>query len=117
MTVPWGQYHEAYKEIAERLKRGAIWTHFSKTASGNIISPSSGKRLRLLVFFFSSNADIITSLRFSSTGDDMFPLQQKGAVGMNLIGAWAPQGNADEPLYAYLSGTGTMKGSVLTEEV
>jgi len=117
MTTPYGQYEKAYQEIAERLKRGAIWIHFSKAASGNIVSPAAGKRIRLLVFFFSSNADIITSLRFGDTGADMFPLQQKGVVGMNLIGAWAPQGDADEPLYAYLSGAGTMKGSVLVEEV
>jgi len=100
------------------LREGAKWTHFSLTSSGDIVpAPPAGKKLQLLFFFFSSDSDIVCSLRWSSTGDDMFPLQSRGACGMNLIGAKILEGKENESLYGYLSATGTMKGSVLTQEV
>jgi hypothetical protein len=67
-------------------------------------------------FVWSSNADIVTALRFGTTGDLLFAIQAKGVVGMNLVGCNI-EGGVDEPLYGYLSGTGTMKGTVLLEEV
>jgi len=99
-------------------REGETWTDFELTASGNIVDPPGvGYRLQLLIFYWSSDADIITSLRWGATGSDMFPLQQKGAVGMNLIGAKVREGGENEPLYGYLSGAGKMKGSVLTKKV
>lgn len=105
---------------AERsiTREGTTWTHFSKTSSAEILAgPGSGKALEIVAFFFSSSADIVTSLRFASGGDDMFPLQTKGAVGLNFLGVKAPRGGDNENLYAYLSAAGTMKGSVCTREV
>jgi len=86
------------------------------TATGVIYTPASGKKIRIKGFAWSSNADIITALRFGTTGDPLFAIQAKGVIGMNLIGANV-EGAVDEALYGYLSGAGTMKGTVLIEEV
>jgi len=85
-------------------------------ATGVIHTPASGKKIRLKAFVWSSNADIVTALRFGTGGDLLFALQQKGVIGMNLIGANV-EGAVNEALYGYLSGTGTIKGTVLLEEI
>jgi len=86
------------------------------TATGIIHAPASGKKIRLKAFVWSSNADITTALRFGAAGDLLFAIQAKGVVGFNLIGCNL-EGAVDEPLYGYLSGTGTMRGTVLIQEV
>lgn len=43
-------------------------------------------------------------------------MQAKGVIGMNLVGCNI-EGAVDEALYGYLSGAGTMKGTVLIEEI
>jgi hypothetical protein len=86
------------------------------TATGIIHTPATGKKIRLKAFAWSSNADIVTALQFGTTGDLLFAIQQKGIIGMNLIGCNV-EGAVNEALYGYLSGTGTMKGTVLIEEV
>jgi len=85
-------------------------------ATGVIYTPGSGKKIRLKGFEWSSNADIITALRFGTGGDLLFPIQAKGVIAMNLV-ACNVDGAVEEALYGYLSGTGTMKGTVLMEEV
>jgi len=86
------------------------------TSTGVIHTPASGKRIRIKAFVWSSNADIVTALRFGTDGDLLFAIQAKGVVGMNLIGCNI-QGEVDKPLYGYLSANGTMRGSVLLEEI
>jgi len=86
------------------------------TATGIIYTPTSGKKIRIKAFVWSSNADIVTALRFGAGGDLLFAIQAKGVVGMNLVGANV-EGAVNEALYGYLSGTGTMRGTVLIEEV
>jgi hypothetical protein len=123
MTVEWGKYQDAYKAIWEKLqdilnRLAKVGTQYKidLTATGIIRTPASGKKIRLLAFAWSSNADIVTALRFGTTGDLLFTIQAKGVIGMNLIGSYI-EGAADEALYGYLSGTGTMKGTVLLEEI
>jgi len=88
------------------------WVDFQLTASGTIISaPATGYKIRLLAFYWSCDADIITALRWGATGDNMFALPMKGVVGMNLIGRERDAPEATE-LYGYLSGAGTMRGSI-----
>jgi len=116
----YAQLRHGGKEIDPRdvNREGATWTDFNLTESGDIVSaPGAGYKLQLFMFYFSSDADIVTSLRWGATGADMFPLQQKGAVGMNLIGAKVRESPENVSLYGYLSGAGTMKGSVLTKKV
>ena len=97
-------------------KSAPIVQKIDLTASGQIRgAPGTGKRIRILAFCWSSDADIITALRFGS-GDLLFPLQQKGAIGMNLIGREI-DGPENTALNGYLSGAGNMKGTVLLEEV
>jgi len=86
------------------------------TATGIIHTPASGKKIRLRGFTWSSNADIVTALRFGAGGDLLFAIQAKGVIGFNLINCLL-EGAVNESLYGYLSGTGTMKGTVLIEEV
>jgi len=121
--VEWGRYQEAYKaiwdklqEILQRLSKLGTQKKIDLTATGVIHSPASGKKIRLLAFVWSSNADVVTALRFGTTGDLLFAIQAKGVVGMNLLGANI-EGAVDQALYGYLSGTGTMKGSVIIEEI
>jgi len=88
------------------------WVDFELTASGTIISaPATGYKIRLLAFYWSSDADIVTALRWGATGSNMFALPIKGIIGMNLIGRERDAPEATE-LYGYLSGAGTMRGSI-----
>jgi len=86
------------------------------TATGVIHTPASGKKIRIKAFAWSSNADIVTALRFGTAGDLLFAIQAKGVIGMNLVGANV-EGAVGEALYGYLSATGAMKGTVLIEEI
>jgi len=86
------------------------------TSTGIIHTPASGKKIRVKAFTWSSNADVVTALRFGTAGDLLFPIQAKGVIGMNLVGCNI-EGAVNEALYGYLSGTGTMKGTVLIEEI
>ena len=118
--VDWGNYSEAYKAIYDKLHevlgKTAIQKKIDLTSTGVIHTPASGKKIRIKGFVWSSNADIVTALRFGTAGDLLFPIQAKGVVGMNLVGCNI-EGAADESLYGYLNGTGTMKGTILIEEV
>jgi len=118
--VEWGNYAEAYKALHDKLEevlgKSVIQKKIDLTATGIIHTPASGKKIRLKAFVWSSNADVVTALRFGIGGDLLFAIQAKGLIGMNLIGCRV-EGAVDEALYGYLSGTGTLKGTVLIEEV
>jgi len=92
-------------------------THFSKTVTGDVVTPSSGKAVKVSGFFFYSSADITVELRFKTSGNVIGGLVVKGACGMNLLGMKKPQGSTDEIVEIYLSGTGTVKGWVSYIEV
>lgn len=81
-----------------------------------IRTPASGKKIRLKGFSWSSSTDIETALRFGASGDLLFRIMKKGVIAMNLIGCNI-EGAVDEPIYAYLGGTGTMAGTILIEEI
>lgn len=98
------------------ISKTATQKKIDLTTTGVIHTPTSGKKIRIKGFTWSSNADVVTALRFGTSGDLLFAIQAKGVIGMNLIGANI-EGGVDEALYGYLSGTGTMKGTVLIEEV
>jgi len=102
--------------VIEDISKKATQKKIDLTATGIIYTPSSGKKIRIKAFAWSSNADIVTALRFGAGGDVLFAIQAKGVIGMNLIGCNV-EGAVDEALYGYLSGAGTMKGTVLIEEV
>lgn len=98
------------------ISKTATQKKIDLTATGVIHTPSTGKKIRIKAFTWSSNADVVTALRFGTTGDLLFAIQAKGVIGMNLVGCNI-EGGVDEVLYGYLSGTGTMKGTVLIEEI
>jgi len=91
--------------------------HFSVSATSDVKTPSSGKALQILAFFYYCDADITTELRFKTSGNVIGGLPFKGAVAMNLVGAKPPQGAADEAVEIYLSGSGNVKGWINYLEV
>jgi len=98
------------------VSKVAIQKIINLNATGIIHTPASGKKIRIKAFVWSSNADIVTALRFGAGGDLLFAIQAKGVVGMNLVSC-SVEGAANEALYGYLSGSGTMKGTVIIEEI
>lgn len=91
--------------------------HFSATSTGAVKTPATGKALQILAFFYYCDADIVTELRFATSGNVIGGLPFKGAVGMNLIGVKPPQGSVDEAVQIYLSGAGNVKGWICYKEV
>jgi len=91
--------------------------HFSVSSTSDVKTPSSGKALQILAFFYYCDADITTELRFKSSGNVIAGLPFKGAVAMNLIGVKPPQGAANEAVEIYLSGSGNVKGWICYKEV
>ena len=120
--VEWGNYAEAYRAIHDKLEEiakfhsPATQRKIDLTSTGIIHTPASGKKIKIKGFVWSSNADVVTALRFGESGDLLFPIQAKGVIGMNLVGCNV-EGAVDEALYGYLGGAGVMKGTVLIEEV
>lgn len=98
------------------VSKVSVHVPISLTSTDIIHKPNDGKKIRLKLFIWSSNADIVTALRFGTEGDLLFPIQAKGVVGMNLVGCNI-EGKKNESLYGYLSEAGTMKGTVLIEEI
>lgn len=94
-----------------------VVTHFSKTATGDVKAPATGKALKVLGFFFYSTADITAELRFKTSTNVVGALPVKGACGMNLLAITKPQGASNEVIEIYLSGAGTVKGWVCTKDV
>ena len=109
-------YKKGYEALVEIKAEGTV-LHFSKTATGDVKTPATGKKLRILAFFYYCDADVTTELRFKTSGDVIGGLPAKGPVGMNLVGRKAPEGAADEAVEIYLSGAGTVKGWICYEEV
>jgi len=91
--------------------------HFSASSTSDVKTPSSGKALQILAFFYYCDADITTELRFKSSGNVIAGLPFKGAVAMNLVGVKPPQGSTNEAVEIYLSGSGNVKGWICYKEV
>ena len=90
---------------------------FSTSSTSDVKTPSSGKALQILAFFYYCDADITTELRFKSSGNLIGGLPFKGAVAMNLVGCKPPEGNVNEAVEIYLSGAGNVKGWICYKEV
>jgi len=90
---------------------------FSASSTSDVKTPSSGKALQILGFFYYCDADITTELRFKNSGNVIAGLPFKGAVAMNLVGVKPLQGAADEAVEIYLSGSGNVKGWICYKEV
>jgi len=101
-------------------REGAV-VHFSKSfssaGSSGIVSPASGKALRILAWNLYCDADVVCELRFANSGNIIAGLPAKGATAMNLVGCTAPTGDIDEPIEVYVSGAANVKGWVCAEQV
>jgi hypothetical protein len=115
-STPAGTNNIGDVDVASMPEDGTV-LHISKTVTGDLITPASGKAIKILGFFFYSTADITVELRFKTSTYVIGGLTTKGVCGMNLISMKKPQGSADELVEVYLSGAGTVKGWVVYIEV
>jgi len=100
--------------ITIEAEKGTV-TPFSKTVTADLCTPASGKKIRVWAAFYYSQADIITELRFKTSGNVVLALPTLGSVGMELKRT-KMLGAVDEVLEIYLSGAGTVKGWVSVSE-
>jgi hypothetical protein len=91
-------------------------SHFSKTATANLLTPTAGKKIKVLGAFYYCQDDIVTELRFKTSGNVVLALPTLGSVGMELKRTEI-LGAVNEVLEIYLSGAGTVKGWYCTSEV
>jgi len=111
----------AQQSIERTLQERGTIVSFSEapTAAGStsIVTPSAGKKIKVLMWFYYCLDDISTELAFSTSGIYVAGLPRKGCCGLNTIGRTPPQGAADEPLTLIYSGAGTIRGWICIEEV
>jgi len=89
------------------------------TAAGshNLVTPTTGKAIKVLAWFYYCFDDIKTEIYFATSGLYVAGLPTKGCCGLNTIGRAPPQGAINEPLTIGYSGAGTIRGWVCIEEV
>jgi len=109
-----------YSKLPERAvvqsEEGTI-IHVSASATGDIITPTSGKAVKIVGFFLYTDASITVELNFKTSGDIIAGYKGQGAIGMTLLGMKKPQGSVDEIVEITITGTGNVKGWVCYKEV
>jgi len=109
-----------YSRRVDSGERGMI-VDFSltPTAGGftDIASPSAGKALKVLSWYYYCFDDIQTQMYFRTSLIYVAGLPSKGACGLNTVMAKGIQGAIDEKLSMWYSGAGTIRGWVCVEEV
>jgi len=93
--------------------------NLAPTAAGqqDIVTPSAGKALKVLMWFYYCDSDILTELGFLTSNIYVAGLPTRGCCGLNTIGNKPIQGATDEALTMKYSGAGTIRGWVCIEEV
>jgi len=91
--------------------------YLDESETGDVITPSTGKAVKIRGFFFYTDADIEARLNFKTSDNTIGGLSGKGAVGFNLIGMKKPQGDVDELVEITITGTGNARGWISYEEV
>lgn len=91
-------------------------THISATSTEDVKTCDAGHTLKVHGYFFYVSADITAELRFKISGNVIGGLTCEGAVGFNFVGKKCPTGADGEDIEIYLSGSGTVKGFIITEE-
>jgi len=84
--------------------------------SSALVTPASGKALRIKFISLEHSADVDLGFRFAAAGTIYYLRITKGLYVSNLIGANA-QGAADEALYLNSSAATNVKGYILYSEV
>jgi len=99
-----------FMPVTETLEteKGTVM-HFSKAATSDLVTPAAGKKVKVWSAFYSCQDDIVTELRFKTSGNVVLALPTLGSVGMELKRTEI-LGAANEVLEIYLSGAGTVKG-------
>jgi hypothetical protein len=88
----------------------------SLTASGTVLTPTSGKKLRLTNLKFSLSADMTDiAFRFTSGGTNFekyLTPKAGGLYGISLPSGQYIQGGTDEVLHCVITGTGTVQFNI-----
>jgi len=121
----WKQLADALEAIVTRIKvfteEQGTYFPFSKTATAegelDIRAPATGKKMQILSFFYYCKDDIVTELRWKTSGNLVAGMPSKGVVGMNNLHRAPPEGATDEVLTLYFSGAGTAKGWIIYRDV
>jgi hypothetical protein len=124
LSVPWGQYAEAYKAIHDKLVEILVQLSvkiedanqytgtYAPTGAGSttIVSSVSGKTIKIYDFYLwnSGTADVGVRLYFGASGKNVFKgkLAAKTGVIRSMVRHW--ESNADDSLVLYLDAAGTV---------
>lgn len=101
-----------YPEIREQGK----YVEFAINATEDLVAAVAGKRFCVYGFFYYSDADITTEIRFKTSTKLIGGLIAKGSVGMNFTTLKPPLSGAGEAIEAYLSAAGNIKGWIIYGE-
>jgi len=82
-----------------------------------ILTPATGKALRILGWNLCVDANVVCEIRFATSKDVIVGIPTKGVNAMNVVGLEAPQGAIDESVEVYVSGAANVKGWIVYEEV
>lgn len=109
----------AITEISSIAAFGEVgtWLPFSKTVTGDVLTPTTGYRLKILSGHYICRDDIYTELRFKTSGNLVLGLPTLGSIGMNPLSQTKPLGATNELLELYMSATGYAKGWIVYQQV
>jgi len=96
--------------ITVEAEKGTV-IPFNQTATADLYTPATGKRVKVWSGFYYCPNDIITELKFKNSGKVILGLPTLGSVGMELKRT-EMLGAIDDVLQIYLGGAGTVKGWV-----
>lgn len=105
------------KTVDQLRGQGYTYLPFSKAATGDVKTPAAGKKLKIGAAFYYCQDEIVTELRFKTSGNVLLALPTFGSIGFNFILVDCPAGDADEAVEMYLSAAGTVKGWIFYKEV
>jgi len=110
------QVVDVLSSVAVVPEESGAWTAFNTSVTADIVTVDTNK-LKVLGFFFYTDADIEARLRFKNSGHVIGGIKGKGLAGMNLTNMKKPEGAAGEDIELYISGTGSVRGWISTVEV
>ena len=103
-------------KITEAVTRKPFSLTFTEAGDQAIWTPASGKKVRLHLISFESDADVQVGWRFGTTEPVQTCRTTKGVYVANLIGA-NQEGDVDQALNIRAEGAVNVKGYVLGREV
>jgi len=104
------------RKIEPRGVRVPFENTFTAEGTITVYTPSAGKKVRVLGFFYYCDSDVISELRYATTKELIGGAPFKTAVALNKLGI-KHEGAVDEPVELYASDAAKIKGWISIEEV